>query len=366
MHTRVATIQQALANHHLDALLVTDPANITYLTGFMGLSPTEREAYVLVTRTGVYLYTFSTYIDGTAHLNRAIQVRLVTAEKRLSVHLQEMSTAQQWQTVGFEKDNLTVSEWEALSGKIKLNWQAAEQIVASTRQIKDKQELDVIAVAAQCTDDVFSAILPYIRPGISEWQLAGEIDCQTKQRGDDSAFAPIAAYNAHAAVPHHVPDHRTPLTAGSLILLDFGAKHHGYCADMTRVVFLGKPKADIKNVYLAVLEAQQRVLDYLSHWQTEDPSQVAAAADRIAREEISRHGYPPYQHGLGHGVGLAIHEAPHLRPNASDRLEPGMVVTVEPGIYITGLCGVRIEDLIVLTGNGIDILSKSTKEITIL
>lgn len=366
MHTRVATIQQALVKDHLDALLVTDPANITYLTGFMGLSPTEREAYALVTRTGVYLFTFSTYIDGTTHLSPAIQVRLVTAQKRLSAHLQEMSTAQQWQTIGFEKDNLTVSEWEALSGKMKLHWQAAEQIMTAIRQVKDNQELDTIAAAAQCTDTVFKALLPHIKPGINEWQLAGEIDYQTKQRGDDSAFAPIAAYNAHAAVPHHFPDHQTLLTAGSLILLDFGAKHHGYCADMTRVVFLGKPKADIKKVYLAVLEAQQRVLDYLSHWQEEDPKRVGIEADRIAREVISRQGYSPYQHGLGHGVGLAIHEAPHLHPNASDRLEPGMTVTVEPGIYIPGLCGVRIEDLVVLTKNGIDIVSHTPKDLLVL
>lgn len=365
MNSRLHRVRQSIRKKALDALFISDQYNVSYLTGCRGLSPHERESFLLITPTNAYLLTFPTYFDLFSRSDTDYLTLNITQEKRLRHHLSEIMKNEHLKTIGFEKDNLTVSELEQLKAHVPAAWQPAEQIVESLRLVKDSPELSAIGRAAAVTDAVFTILLESIHAGMTEKELAVELEYQIKKRADDVAFPPIVAFNQHAAIPHYLPTNDQRLMANDIILLDFGAKTDGYCSDMTRVIFLGKPKDEHRKIYKTVLEAQKRALEYLND-RKGGVSPLSAEADRIARDYILSQGYPEYQHGLGHGVGLAIHEAPRLRKGGTDVLKPGMAVTVEPGVYLSGICGVRIEDLVVLTDNGIEVLSKSTKDMVIL
>lgn len=370
MLPRLDNIRKILKEKGLDALFISDQNNVSYLTGCRGLSPHERESFLFITDKSTYLLTFPTYFDLFNRKNAPYVTLNITQEKRMRQHLNEIIANDKIKTVGFEKENVTVSEYEQMKEHITTTWQPTAEIVESLRLIKDTTEADTIRKAATITDTVFSYLLEHIREGVTEKELAVELEYQIKKRAEDVAFSPIVAFNEHAAIPHYLPTNDQRLKTNDLILLDFGAKHDGYCSDMTRVIFFGKPQENHKKVYETVLEAQKRAIEYLrQHCQGASFStatEISSETDRITREYITAQGYPEYQHGLGHGVGLAIHEAPRLRKGGSDLLKPGMAVTVEPGIYLPGICGVRIEDLVLLTQNGIDILSKSSKDIIIL
>ncbi|OGG20494.1 hypothetical protein A3D03_03485, partial [Candidatus Gottesmanbacteria bacterium RIFCSPHIGHO2_02_FULL_40_13] len=262
--------------------------------------------------------------------------------------------------IGFEKDNLTVSEYESLKTKLPSFLTPTENIVEEERLTKDNDEITKIKSAAKMTDMAFEYIKEKIKKGVSEKDLALELEFFLKKNAGDIAFPPIVAYDENAAIPHYLSSNDQRLTTNSLILLDFGAKVEGYCADMTRVVFFGSPDNNQVKIYNTVYKAQELALKKIKS------GLKTAEIDKVAREYIKSAGFPEYPHGLGHGVGLAIHEAPRLKPESLEVLKENMVVTVEPGIYLEGNCGVRIEDLVVLTKEGCEILSKSSKDITIL
>lgn len=369
--SRLDSVRKSIQEKKLDALFVSDQNNVAYLTGCRGLSPHERESFLFISANSTTLLTFPTYFDLFNKKNAEYITLNITREKRLRDHLNDVITKEHVKTIGFEQENLTVSEYEQLKERVPAQWQTTSGVVESFRLIKDVSETDAIRHAATVTDEVFSYLLSHIREGMTEKEIAVELEYQIKKRTDDVAFSPIVAFNEHAAIPHYLPTNDKRLATSDLLLLDFGAKADGYCSDMTRVIFFGKPKEEYIKAYDTVLEAQKRAVAYLSdvfqrHAYAKKGTAASGETDRIAREYITSHGYPGYEHGLGHGVGLAIHEAPRLRHAGTDELQPGMVVTVEPGIYVPGVCGVRIEDLVVLTENGIDIVSKSSKEKIIL
>lgn len=357
---KIGKIRNKLAELRLDATFISNQYNVSYLTGFNGLSPNEREGFLFITRNLAYFLTFPTYFglfknggDGFACLN-------ITRQMRMSDHLSGIIKREGINKIGFEKDNLTVSEHESLKLKLSAIFSPISNIVEEERIIKDGEEITKIKNAAKATDKAFKFIKKKIKKGISEKELALELEFFLKKTAGDIAFLPIVAFDKNAAIPHYLPSKDQQLMTNSLILLDFGAKVNGYCADMTRVVFFGKPKAEYLKIYNTVLTSQEKALSVIkSGIATHD-------VDKVARNHIKESGFPEYPHGLGHGVGLAIHEAPRLKPESTEVLKENMVVTVEPGIYIDGECGVRIEDLVVLTSDGCEILSKSGKEITIL
>ncbi len=355
MLSRINKIRDSIFNQKLDALFITNQHNITYLTNFSGLAPNEREGFFFLTSQNSYLLTFPTYFglyekggDGFSTLN-------ITQTKKISDHISEIIQKENLKTVGFEKENLTVAELESLQNKLNIKLISTEGIVEKFRLVKDDNEISAIKIAAKVTDMAFDFIKTKVKKSVSEKELALDLEFFLKKNADDIAFSPIVAFNENAAIPHYLPDNRKQLTDNSLILLDFGAKVNGYCADMTRVVFFGKPKNHWLTIYNTVLQAQKLALEKLR-------ANVAAnSIDKIARDYITSKGFPQYPHGLGHGVGLAIHEAPRLRIDSKDILKENMAVTVEPGIYLPGDCGVRIEDLVLLKDRGIEILSKSPK-----
>jgi len=367
MLERINRVRESLVHQNIDALFITNQNNVSYLTGFAGLAPSEREGFLLITKTTAYLITFSTYYHMYQKGGDGFVTQCITLKKRLNHILGEIIQADTIKTVGFEPDSITVSELESLKKKLPISWLDTPTTAESLRKIKDEKELTAIRKAAKITDESFTFIRKKIKPGITERMLALEIEYYIKSHAHDIAFSPIVAFNANAAIPHYLsscdpasPAGRQRLTTNSLILLDFGAKVDGYCSDMTRVVFTGTPNPKWVDIYKIVWEAQKKALSTIR------VGMSASDADQISRDYIAQNGYTPYEHGLGHGVGLAIHELPKLRPGIKDVLEENMVVTVEPGIYLPGEAGVRIEDLVVLKSDGVEVLSKASKELTVI
>lgn len=363
--SKLTKVRQALHTLSIDALFITDQLNVSYLTDFIGLAPNEREGFFFITRKDAFLLTFPTYFGLYEKGGNGFITLNITQTKKLSDHLTEIINNGKIQTVGFEKENLTVAEFASLRNKFqpladrplaeKVSFIETEGIIEKLRLLKDEKELHSIRKAAQITDSAFDFIKTKIKKGATEKDLALELEFFLKKNAGNIAFSPIVAFDGNAAIPHYLPNNRQQLTNNNLILLDFGARVNGYCSDMTRVIFYGTPNNNYAKVYRTVLKAQQLALENLK------TNISAELPDKIARKYIKSQNFPDYPHGLGHGVGLAIHEAPRLKIGSREILKENMVVTVEPGIYLPGECGIRIEDLVVLKRDGIEILSKSPK-----
>lgn len=349
----------------VDAFFVTDPANIQYLTGFVGASPEERGAFVLITKTDNVFFTHALYRQEAKTLkNPSLEVIEISRENPISKRLAGLIKKLQIKRLGFEEDNLTVAELGTLQKRLTgIKLIPTKGRVENTRIIKREDEIALIRAAAKLTDACYTTIIPKLVPGVKENQIAWEIEAYFRAKGEEVAFSPIVAFGANSSMPHYkLIGNGTTLAKQDIVLLDFGARVGGYCADMTRVVFIGTPKDEWKRAYQTVLDAQTKAIDYLKI----NKKRSGGIADRLAKNTIKNAGFPPYPHGLGHGVGLAIHEAPRLTVKKNARLEAGEVVTVEPGIYVAGAYGIRIEDLVLLNKDGIEILSQSPKTLTIL
>lgn len=341
-------------------ILVTNPTNIRYLAGFVGVE--TRDAYLLHVGKRKYLFTNALLLESAKQLEPDITVVEVSRENPFSKRLASLISKEKIKKVEFEETDLTVAEYNSLVKEL-----AGVQLVPSggklekLRMIKHIDEIEAIKHAALTTDQCFKYILGRIKPGVTEAELAWEIEGFLRARAGGIAFAPIVAFGTHSSQPHYNGRDNSPLRKGSLILLDFGARAGGYCADMTRVVFLGPPAPEWEKAYQAVYEAQDAVLELLSSGE-----RSGRALDNAAQEALAKRGFPPYPHSLGHALGLDIHEQPRLSIKADTHLSPGMVFTVEPGVYREGQYGIRIEDLVLLKKDGTERLSKSPRRLTIV
>lgn len=381
----------------LDALLVTEPVNIRYLTGFTGLSPAEREAFVLVTQKKIYLFTGALYLEQAKKLANSQIIppsNYLKANPEIIEVSREYPLAKKLKTcldglkqgpapnpvkLGFEENDLTFAEFNKLKSELKDYALIQTQgRVEELRKIKRPDEIVYIKQAAKLTDRCFSNILSKLKQNVTESEVAWKIESFIRKNGAECAFTPIVAFNENASQPHYASSANCKLKAESLVLLDFGARVKGYCADMTRVIFVGKPKPEQSKAYTTLIYAQQAVLTYLNQAVKSTysrgplangvtkPTVSGAAADKLCRKLIQKHGFPPYPHSLGHAVGLAIHEAPRLSVKRDEILLPGMIVTVEPGVYLTGKFGVRIEDLVLIKEKSVEVLSQSPKTLITL
>lgn len=360
MHSRLELLRQQLSQNNIDSLFISNQYNVSYLTGFSGLSPDEREGFFFLTKTSAYLLTFPTYFGMFNKNNAGYSPCNITADKSISHHLSGIIKRDKVKSIGFEKTNLTLAEYESLKKKIPAKWIETEGLVEKLRVIKDTNEIESIRKAAKITDQAFEFIKRKIKKGMTEKDIALYIEFFLKKNADGIAFTPIVAFDNNAAIPHYIPSNNQQLTTNNLILLDFGAKVSGYCADMTRVIFFGKPSSQQIKIYNTILHSQEHALNALK------AGTAGGDIDYVARKYIVSQGYPAYPHGLGHGVGLSIHEAPRLKKESNDLLEKNMIITVEPGIYLEDNCGVRIEDLVLIKEDNFEILSKSDKNITII
>lgn len=336
----------------IDAIVVTGAANVRYLTGFSGSN-----GQVLLTASRSVFLTDGRYETQARHevpdIDRAVYgagFPKVLAETcaRLGVD-----------RLGFEAEHVSVAAHAAYAAAFDgIELVATEGEVERLRWVKQDEELALLRAAQEATDRAFEEILDTAAVGMSERALAHELEQALRRHGADGhAFDPVVAFGEHAAEPHHDPGHR-PLREGDVIKLDFGGLVGGYHADMTRTVAFGQPADELRKIHDVVSAAHQAGIDAVRAGAT------GGMVDAAARSVIEDAGYGArFSHGLGHGVGLEIHEGPSLRRDGTDVLPAGAVVTVEPGVYVAGLGGARIEDMVEVTEGGCRVLGASTREL---
>ena len=333
--------QALLEPLELDALYITRPENVRYLTGF----PHPEDAQVLLTPEGAFLLTDPRYPE--AERESQIPAKVLRREEREAL-FQDLRGR-----VGFEAEHLPYAALERLRELSPVEWVPTKGVIERLRLKKTPEEVARIRKAQALAEKALERALSLLKPGVEEREVALEIEFFLRKAGaEGAAFPPIVASGVRGALPHAGASEKR-LEAGELVTLDLGAKVAGYHSDMTRTVALGKPPLEMRRVHQAVLSALEVALENLR------PGRTGKEVDALAREELKRHGLDRYfLHSLGHGVGLAVHEGPSLSPYTEEVLEPGMVVTVEPGVYLPGVGGVRIEELVLLTEDGIELLSR--------
>lgn len=356
--TRLDKLRSRMGELGLNAILITQADNRRYISGFTGST-----GVLLVTAGSAYFITDFRYYEQVAQQSPEFTlVKQTTSFKDALLQAVRLSGAK---SIAFESRDVSVGLYqdmvEALRGSRKkpvAGLVPAADVVEPLRMVKDEGEIAAIARAAAVTDAALAGALPSFAPGMTEKQAAWEIERRMRDMGAQGvAFELIVASGPNSALPHARPSDR-PLQQGEPIVIDIGARVDGYCSDMTRTITLGKPTAKFRRIYDIVLKAQMAAL------QAVKAGALDKDMDAVARDIISEAGYgKKFGHSLGHGVGLFIHEGPRLSPLVQEPkpLQPGMVVTIEPGIYLPGWGGVRIEDLVVVTENGMRDLSASPK-----
>jgi Xaa-Pro aminopeptidase len=349
---RQACLRSLLEARKLSVLVVADPTNIFYLTGFRGSA-------------GVAIFGTSAarlWVDPRYTLqarNEAQGVQVSEERQRLLRVVGQWLRKRKPRRVGFEDSRLTCRELREVAEESRQagRFEPAGGLIEELRAVKDPQEIATIRHAGQLTTEVLQEVLPAVRPGIAECDLAAEIEYRMRRKGaEGAAFETIVASGPRGALPHARASARR-LAPGELVILDLGAILHGYAADMTRTVYLGKPPRHVKRLYGAVVEAQQAALEALR------AGKRAGDVDAAARRVLGRRGLARYfTHSTGHGVGLEIHERPRLGRGEKTRLEIGNVVTAEPGVYIEGVGGIRVEDSVLVGMNGPEILTPAPKD----
>ena len=351
----IQKIAAALPEYGLDAMLITSEAGERYAIGFHG------EGTLLVTREGGHYTTDGRYIEAAREQVTGVEVSPVSAGKGHLAQARGYLETRGLHNVGFESGAVTVDEHHLLAQELPCILTPAQRLLDGLRQSKDEEELAAMEKAQQITDRTFRAILDYIRPGMTEMEIAARITYELLRRGGEKvSFDPIVAAGPNGSRPHAVPGDRK-VEAGMFITMDFGCKVDGYCSDMTRTVALGHPDEEMERVYALVLEAQKAGINAAR------AGIPGREIDEAARRVIRDGGYGEYfSHSFGHSLGIDIHEGPNASP-AEDRIMPvGAVISAEPGIYLPGRFGVRIEDVLVLGENGCRNITRSPKDLIVL
>ena len=362
---RHARIRESLETLNLDALVVTPSTNIRYLSNHAGTA-----GILVMTRDAVHLLIDFRYQEAVRALQASPSacpdLRLwdvpASYEEALIGCLAETGVT----TVGFEAAHVTVAryEWwrETIAGRgLDIALRSTERLVEQARMIKDTSEIAILRDAAARLDQVFPAVLAAVRPGVTERSLAATIEASMREAGyERMAFDTIVASGPHSAMPHYRAGTRA-LAAGDLLVLDFGGVLDGYCCDLTRTVSIGPPSREARRVYDAVRDAQAAAVAAVR------PGVDASAVDAAARDVLRERGLAEaFGHGTGHGLGLDVHEEPRIGKPRADvppvALAAGMVFTIEPGAYLPGFGGVRIEDDVLVTGSGCELLTSLPRE----
>ncbi len=354
--TRIKKIQKLLLQKKQFPYLVASLINIKYCTGFEG-----SYAYL------IYFEDETVFISDSRYEEYALMilpknVRFILQQKDFFKSLLSLLKEKKIKKLFLEEHSITLSQYKMIKNECKgiaLNY--GGDVINELRSIKDEDEIETIKKAARITDACFHHILTIIKPGITEWDIAVEIEYYYKKHGcQGTSFETIVASGAGSSMPHYKTGTKK-IKAGEPVLIDMGCIFNGYCSDMTRTVFIKSIPNGIKTIYYIVKEAQQRAVDAVK------PGLITNKLDSIARDFIAAKGYGDlFGHSLGHGVGLDVHEIPAVKHNGAVALKKGMVITVEPGIYIPKKAGIRIEDMVLVTSLGHEVLTKSTKELIIL
>ncbi|WP_096434702.1 M24 family metallopeptidase [Alteribacter populi] len=352
--SRIEKLRAKLSEEQVDGLLITSASNRRYMTNFSGTA-----GVALISEKEAKFITDFRYVEQANEQAHGYQVVQHTAP--IHEEVAKQAKAMGIEKLGFEKDHVTYGTYDTFKNTIDGELVPVSGLIEQLRMIKDEGELQTIREAVDNADAAFSHIQSFIRPGVKEIDVSNELEFFMRKRGAvSSSFDIIVASGVRSALPHGVASDKV-IERGELVTLDFGAYYKGYCSDITRTVAVGEPSEELKKIYSTVLEAQKKGMDGIKAGIT------GKQADALTRDYIKEQGYGEYfGHSTGHGMGLEVHEGPGLSFKSDTVLEPGMVVTVEPGIYIAGVGGTRIEDDTIVTADGNECLSKSTKELIIL
>jgi len=346
---RLTAVRAKFDDWKVHGLLIGNAANRRWLSGFTGSS-----GQLLITREQAYLATDFRYWE---QATREAPAYTLFKHQRTAEDGERFIRTAQVDRVGVESQHTTIAELRQLQKIKRINWFSLPETVEGLRAVKTAVEVEAIKAAAAITDYAMSQVNQIARPGMTEKQLAWELEKMMREVGADGmAFPVIVASGPNSALPHHRAGER-PLQAGDIVIIDMGAELNGYSSDLTRTFYLGsEPGPQFRHIYELVHLAQTNALQKLR------PGMTSKEGDALAREVIEDAGHKEhFGHGLGHGVGLEIHEAPALTWRYEERLPASSVITVEPGIYLTGWGGVRIEDLIYLAEEGPHLLSQCPK-----
>ncbi len=354
VNKRLKKLHDKLVEKDIDGILITQPANRRYLSGFDGTA-----GYLIITAKQAILATDSRYTEQAKIEAPDFKVKKISGslERWLPKLLYDIGIRR----LGFEGGDVTFNFQKQILDALKkkkytVRLIPTEGFVERIRAVKEPEEIEFIRKAAEITDFALESVEPKIRAGMMEKQVAWELEKALRERGSQSLpFDIIVGSGPNAALPHAKPTDRV-IKEGEPIVIDMGARYKGYASDMTRTICVGKPDAEFKKVYNTVLEAQKTATKEIKKGMTGNQ------ADKVAREVIKKAGYEKaFGHALGHGVGLAEHELPRLGPSSKDILENGMVFTIEPGIYLPRWGGVRIEDTMVMEQGRIKLLTHARK-----
>jgi Xaa-Pro aminopeptidase len=355
---RLQRFRSIMRQHELDTFLVAVPENRYYLSGFEAedLQLTESSGCLLLTETAQYLLTDPRYEE--AAKQEAPDFKLAIYSTGLRQLLPELFAELNCERLGVEEHFLTAKRYREVREALSEARPAAaaipvEDLVEGLRIIKDEEEIEKIKESIRLSEKALQTAWKVLAPGRTEKEMAWLIERSIREGGGQAvSFPPIVAAGPNAALPHAVPTGRK-IGAGETVILDLGSKLAGYCSDMTRTWVSGKPGPKLMEIYKTVRQAQLAAQDKIRH------GIDSVSVDSAARDLIADAGYGDnFGHGLGHGVGLAVHEKPGLRKVAPTTLEENMVITVEPGIYLPGFGGVRLENMVRVTKNGVELLTR--------
>jgi len=352
---RLRRLRTSIGERELDALLISQPENLRYLSGFTGSS-----GWLLISGQNAILATDFRYVEQAKGESPGFEI--VQIKQELHDWLPGLVSDLGWHRLGFEANFISYDGYHKLGEATKIK-QINLQLVPTTgiveqlRSTKAPEELGFITKAVELADAAFEEAKPIIRPGMREKEIAWEIEKILRQEGSEGiAFEIIVASGPNSALPHARPTERM-IRSGEPLLIDMGARISGYCSDLSRTLFLGKADRPFREIYDIVFKAQATAIEEV------ESGMDASQADRLARSIIEQAGHgDEFGHGLGHGVGLAVHEFPRLGLGSSDLLADGMVFTIEPGIYLVGQGGVRIEDMVVLENGKARVLTRASKD----
>lgn len=349
---RVFRVAQQLDSLGVEAMLVTDQANVRYLSGFTGDSTA-----ILIQPSRLTILSDGRYETQLGDECPGIATRIRPPSQSIAELVAETVSDLSIRRVGIESDQMTVATLRKLCEKSSaVEWVETAGIVESGRMIKDASEIETTCRAVAVAQAAFLAVGPMLTPKTTERQVAYRLEAEMRDRGAEGcSFSPIVAAGPAGALPHYRP-HEIPLGDAPTLLIDWGAKLDGYASDLTRTLHRSTASVAFRRAYEAVLEAQLAAIAAIG------PGAACRDIDAIARGVLDRHGMADaFKHGLGHGTGLQIHESPRMSASSEQTFEPGMIVTVEPGVYFAGEFGIRIEDDVLVTDQGCRVLSDLPK-----
>ncbi|MCP4744633.1 MAG: aminopeptidase P family protein [Desulfobacteraceae bacterium] len=358
LEDRITRVRQHIAEKKIDTLLVLIEENRRYLSGFKGEDHQidESAGALLISQENLILATDSRFETQAAQ--EASLFEVVIYKKGLAKELPALVRKLKTAKLGFESSRVSVSQYRSFLKELKNNDSPVEleplnEMVELLRVVKSEDEILKIQKAIDLAESIFQQVVRKLKPGVTEKQIAWSMEAGMREAGAQAlSFPSIIAAGPNSALPHAIPSDR-PIREGEPILFDWGAKVNGYCSDASRVIIIGKPDDTFKKAYSTVLEAQKRATDAIKDGVS------GTYIDRIARDYIHEQGFAgKFGHNLGHGTGMAVHEAPRLSPQKDDTLKAGMIVTVEPGIYLPQWGGIRLENQVLVTSGGFKVLNK--------